>query len=515
MQLFPHTMAVLVFGGGCTALLLAQAASPPGAPVAPATRPSPTTWCNPLPLPNYPVGKRVRDAAIGAPAGSDALFLQPTIDQYRELADVSMLWHENKWYMYPSVDMAWVSADGGATWQHHPLNVRDIGYAPTIVKHRGKFLLMGSDSAVHTADAPLGPFTPLGPIPTPRNLPGQTDPMLFSDDDGRLFFYWGCTPSDGIYGVELDPENPTRLRGEAKRLITFEPQAYPWQRVGDWNEDPNTGWMEGGWMLKRHGTYYLTFCAGGTENRTYAVGAVTSKSPLGPFTPQKNNPILRSVDGLVTGAAHGSFVEGPHNSLWAFYTVRAGVIHGFERRLGMDPAYIGEDGELHVRNASSAPMRLPTASKPAEPTGWIPLGANRRTITSSTAPNLQGRFAVDDDLRTWWQPAAEDKAPMLTNVLSGGGRATVHAVRIAWRDVGMNTRGGVVPGAFRYRVEAQSGNTWTTIVDRSASTEDLLIDYRETAPTPATAVRLVIVGAPQGITPAVAEFTVFGGIAGP
>ncbi len=48
-----------------------------------------------------------------------------------------------------------VSGDGGATWRHHPLNVRDLGYAPTVVKHKGKFLLMASESSVYTADSPL------------------------------------------------------------------------------------------------------------------------------------------------------------------------------------------------------------------------------------------------------------------------------------------------------------------------------------------------------------------------
>ena len=62
-------------------------------------------------------------------------------EQFRELADPSVLWFDGKWYLYPSVDMAWVSADNGGTWQHHPLNVRDIGYAPTVVRHRGRFLL--------------------------------------------------------------------------------------------------------------------------------------------------------------------------------------------------------------------------------------------------------------------------------------------------------------------------------------------------------------------------------------
>ncbi|HSQ57639.1 MAG TPA: family 43 glycosylhydrolase, partial [Gemmata sp.] len=304
--------------------------------------PAPTTYCNPISLPNYPLGRKARDVTVGAPVPKDDwLWLVDRQQQFRELADVSVLWHEGAWYMYPSVDMAWVSKDGGATWQHHPLNVRDLGYAPTIVKHKGKFLLMASESPVFAADSPLGPFKELGPIKLPAGVPGQTDPMLFSDE-GRLFYYWGCTPAEGIFGVELDADDPTRVIGKPVKVIAFEPEKQPWQRLGDWNEQPARGWVEGAWMLKRKGKYYLTYAAAGTENRTYAMGCAVGKSPLGPFVPQKNNPILRSTTGLVTGTGHGCVVEGPHNSLWAFYTVRAGVVHGFERRLGMDPAYIGE-----------------------------------------------------------------------------------------------------------------------------------------------------------------------------
>ncbi|HYV36603.1 MAG TPA: family 43 glycosylhydrolase [Gemmataceae bacterium] len=482
-----------------------------GASTGKAAASTPTTYCNPISLPNYPVGRFVRDATVGDPVpAKDFLWLVDKQQQFRELADVSVLWHEGVWYMYPSVDMAWVSKDSGASWQHHPLNIRDLGYAPTIVKHKGKFLLMASESLVYAADDPLGPFKEIGPIKLPEGLPTQIDPMLFSDDDGRLFYYWGCTPTEGIFGVELDADNPTRVIGKCEKMIAFEPGRFPWQRLGDWNEQPARGWIEGAWMFKRNGKYYLTYAAGGTENRTYAMGCAVSKSPLGPFVPQKNNPILRTTTGLITGTAHGCIVEGPHKSLWAFYTLKASVVHGFERRLGMDPAYIGEDGELHVTGVSSLPQRLPTASKGAEPTGWLPLNAGPKTVGSSDAPNLSGRLAVDDDMRTWWQPAAEDKAPTLTSNLTEPG-AVVRAVRVIWRDVGLNTKKGANPGAFRYKVEVQTAaDKWTTVIDRSQSKEDLLIDYRECTPTPGTAARLVIVGAPPGITPGVAEFTVFG-----
>jgi xylan 1,4-beta-xylosidase len=476
----------------------------------------PTTYCNPISLPDYPLGKRAREVTVGAPVPKDdSLWLVDKQQQFRELADVSVLWHDGAWYMYPSVDMAWVSKDGGATWQHQPLNIRDVGYAPTIVKHKGKFLLMASESSVYTADAPLGPFQEIGAIKLPRGLPPQIDPMLFSDEDGRLFYYWGCTPTEGIFGVELDADNPTRVISKPVKVIAFEPQRFPWQRLGDWNEQPARGWVEGAWMFKRKGRYYLTYSAAGTENRTYAMGCAVSRSPLGPFEPQKNNPILRTTRGLITGTAHGCVVEGPHSSLWAFYTVRAAVVHGFERRLGMDPAYIGEDGELYVNGASSLPQRLATVSKGAEPTGWLPLNAGPRTVGSSDGPNLSGRLAVDDDLRTWWQPAADDKTPTLTSQLTSP-NAVVRAVRVIWRDVGLNTKEGVKPGAYRYKVEVETAaNTWTTVIDRSQSTEDLLIDYRECPSTRGTAARLVIVGAPPGVTPGVAEFTVFGEVRKP
>ena len=58
-------------------------------------------------------------------------------------------------------------------------------------------------------------------------------------------------------------------------------------------------------------------------------------------------------------------------------------------------------------------------------------------------------------------------------------------------------------------MQAASGS-WAIVLDRGNSTEDFLIDYRECPRTQGKAARLVILGAPKGITPGVAEFTVFG-----
>jgi len=469
---------------------------------------SPQRYCNPLPLPDYPVGRLVRDLAPGAPNEIAGLWLSETTQQYRELADPSGLWFEGKWYLYPSVDMAWVSADLGRTWEHHPLNVRDIGYAPTVVRHRGRFLLMASDSDIYAGPSPLGPFESLGKLqmPATQGLPTQIDPMLFSDDDGRLFYYWGCTPNSGLWGVELDPANPTHLLGEPREMIPFRPDIFSFEHVGSSNQNPGTGWMEGSWMIKHGGRYYLTYSAGGTQYRTYTMGCYVGTSPLGPFTPQKRNPIFCSTAGLITGTAHGSFMHGPDNSLWVFYTVYACAVHGFERRVGFDRAAIDADGNLFVPGATSTPQPLPGA---ADTVPWLALNESEPNFGSSSAPNSAGRFAADNSLTTWWLPAENDPQPTLTAHFSAP--AVVHAARVVWHDVGLDTTQGRNPGPFRYRIDAETEpGVWTTIVDRSASTEDFLIDYRECSPTTATRARLVVLGHPPGIQPAVAEFTVFG-----
>lgn len=223
-------------------------------------------------------------------------------------------------------------------------------------------------------------------------------------------------------------------------------------------------------------------------------------------------PVLRTTDGLVTGTSHGSIVAGPEDRLWAFYNVRAGVVHSFERRIGMDRAEIDANGELVVHGATSLPQWLPGKTPPdatSADTGWLPINGGVHTLGSTSGPNLPGRFAVDNEMRTWWQPAEADAQPTLTSTFRAP--ASIHAVRLIWRDIGLDTRDGVFPGPFRYRVEIDTAkDQWTTILDRGESTEDFLVDYRECKPVTGTRARLIILGWPKGITPGVAEFTVFG-----
>ena len=112
-----------------TRMTAASAACVLGILAAPGAEPS--TYCNPMSLPGIPISRNTRDTGANF-AGKP---------QHRELADPSLLVEGNTIYCYPSNDMAWKSTDGGATWKKIDIGVRDIGYAPTIAKHKGRYLL--------------------------------------------------------------------------------------------------------------------------------------------------------------------------------------------------------------------------------------------------------------------------------------------------------------------------------------------------------------------------------------
>ncbi|MBE7030265.1 MAG: hypothetical protein E7409_02425 [Ruminococcaceae bacterium] len=457
------------------------------------------TYCNPMKVENYPMGYEAPD--------------------HRSLADPSVIYYEGKWYMYPSYGMAYVSEDF-ITWKHHPIQPVDIGYAPTVVVHKGKiYLCANGDSAMlYVADNPLGPFEQVGHMcyPNGEKVDGP-DKMLFSDDDGRLYLYFTQNFTDkesgiAIYGVELDGDNPTKALTDPIHLIGFHPE-HTWECFGARSQHKGLGWIEGAWMVKINGRYYLTYSGSGTAFGTYATGAYYSdEGPLSGFVYQKRNPICSRNYGLTRGGGHGSIVEGPNGTYWSFYTIPISYSFKFERRIGMDPIEVDQNGEIMMVTNTDTPQWAPGAV--ADPyhngaTDLVPLTINMPVYASGSAPGRDPLYAVDENLQSWWQPAAEDDEKSLTVDLRGSYLAS--AMRIIWRDVNINIAEGRCPGAFQYKVEVSTDEkNWVTVVDKTANTTDYAVDYETFETVPANFVRLTVTGTPEGIEAGVIDFTVFG-----
>ncbi len=458
------------------------------------------TYCNPIPLPDYPLGRNCFN--FGWKHRAD----------FRETADPTVIYENGKWYLYPSCGMVYWTEDF-ATWNHVHMEPYDCGYAPTVVKHKGRFYLTACSAPLYVADDPLGPFEMVGSFVLPNGEEYLCDdPMLFSDDDERLYLYSGC--GGGIKGVELDSNEPTKLLSEPQTMFDMDTENHVWERMGDWNQDGSYSWVEGAWMHKRNGTYYLTYSGPGTEWITYAMGAYKSKSPMGPWEYMKTSPFLINRHGLVRAPGHGSIVEGPNNTLWVFYTCLVGFGGNFERRCGFDALGFDENGDIIPTKSSEIPQWVPGYKEDphlGNDAGLIPLTQNIGPAwESSMAPGRDGIYACDDSMLTWWQPAKDDPAPTLTIAMSEQG-LNIYSMRIMWRDVGMDFKKGIMPGPFQYKIEALSmDDEWVCVLDKTDNKVDMLIDYLPVKQMRAKSVRLCITGHPENIEPGVINFTVFG-----
>lgn len=440
-------------------------------------------------------------------------FSEPAANDVRATADPSVLYHEGKWYLYCTSGMVYHSEDF-VHWIPHP----DTSWmpisapmAPTVACFRGRFYASANSVPLHVSDSPVGPWKLVGDWTLPSGeemLCG--DVMLFADDDDRLYLYWGL--GSAIFGSELDPERPNHLLTEPKILIDFNSRN-AWERGGEHNENWRDGCLEGSWMYKRNGVYYLTYSAAGTSFSTYSMGAYIGTSPLGEFHLQRRNPISVSTSGLVRGGGHGSIVDGPNGTIWCFYTIPVGIDHIYERRIGMDPCGIDENGELYALTGSETPQFAPGVLAHPELGNSAGLDVCNYFLPHGASSHQYGRdslYAIDGVLHTWWEPLPEDQKPVLeTSTMS---YTYVSGVRIIWKDVGLDFQAGILPGPYRYRVEAQppESGEWTVLVDASDNTVDLTVDYRTFPPFLASKIRLVILGAPTGLIPGVIDFSVFG-----
>ncbi len=468
------------------------------------------TYCNPLPLPDYPRGGRSYKKEK-----SGGWFHKKRRD-FRETADPSVLYYNEKWYLYPTCGLLYISEDF-IHWKYCSVIIegfkRNRLSAPTILHYNDSFFITGNRMDLFQSRDPAGPFKLMGPMKDPKGDPIERwyDPMLFADDDGAVYAYWGLG-GPGIFGAQLDPQDLSQMIAEPKKLFAYNPE-HKWERYGDLNENIFWSSVEGAWMFKHNNTYYLTYAAPGTELKTYAMGCYVSDKALGPFTYQKKNPILRDTHGLVHGPGHGCIVKGPKNTICACYTCLARTLNDFERRTGMDPAGIDKDGNLYVKGATETPQWAPGLSEHPEESndaGLLPVSVNKIVHASSEKEGREPACAVDNNMRTWWESDPSDSKPWIE--IHFEVKYTISGIRIMWAELGLDYDAGAGPGPVKYKILAWDDDkkTWNIVLNKEDNQIDLPIDYQTFKEVQTNKVRLEIIGTPEGIHTGIVNFTVFG-----
>jgi hypothetical protein len=485
-------------------------------------------YCNPLPLPTSSSDGSAQGVSLG---------------------DVTVVREGDSYYLFGTGGGAWVSRDF-VNWKYQAVDVRNgrLPVAPHVVKYNGAFYMSGNDAPLYKAPGILGPYEVLGPWIDEKGQPwrvafngttaaGAFDVDIFVDDDNKPYLYFPGRSTAGIYVAPLDPKDLTHLAAAPRHLFGFV-SSHVWERWGENNEYTGIAWIEGPWAFKRNGEYYIEYSASGTQWLSYASGTYTAKSPLGPFTYNPRNPLLRKTTGIVTGPGHGSVVKGPDGNFWVFYTIVMANPPG-GRRIGMDRVDFDANGNPFTRGATETPQWAPgVVPGPGNgDSGSIAVSINKLRAMhqsggfSSERPGHEAAYATDNSNGTVWQPAENDAQPTLMIDLVAptefetGQFFTIDSSRIEFAPPSAGgargARGATPPAApavtgskaFRFKIEASpDGKDYTTVLDKTNNQETLYTEFDEIPPTKCRFVRLTItdwprVGtAPLGIT----EFTLFG-----
>lgn len=455
-------------------------------PAADLVNPKPSTFCNPLNL-EYKI--------------------QPDHETawYREAADPVAVFFHGNYYLFASKSGGyWMSPDFRKWSLVTPPNLPLDQWAPAVFEYKNALYFMATaDGKIYRSEHPekADSWSVQGTVR------GDQDPALFADDDGRVYLYYGCHEGGPISGVELDPTNHFAEIGTPEELIRKEPEKHGWERLGLRNEKSRC-WIEGAWMTKYKGRYYLQYAAPGTSEKGYADGCYIADHPLGPFNYCQESPISHKPTGFVPSAGHSATFSDSTGNFWRIVTALIGFQEGverhavgFERRVAVYPQGFDKGGRMFTATAlGDYPQYLPGTRPHPESgnsPGWMLLSHGKTVTSSSSLPNHPEGNAVDEDIRTWWAAAGKNPGEWL--MIDLGAPGTLRAVQVNFAEEGITGQNRTPGFSQRYQLESSlDGKKWTLLADKKTNAEDLPHDYLElTHPVEARYVKITDFGTPS------------------
>lgn len=266
-------------------------------------------------------------------------------------ADPEIHFFEGRYYLYPTTSRpfheqtffeCWSSADL-TNWRNEDiiLDFKDVGWstnyaawAPSCAARNGRYYLYfsagdGAGIGVAVADAPTGPFRDAIGHPLVGYYPHGAQPIdahCFVDDDGRGYLYFG-----GHRHCVVAPLTPTMCAIHRDfREIT-----------------PGPNYVEGPFMVKRRGLYYLMWSEGNWTDASYRAAYGIAESPYGPFTDV--GTLLMNNPAVAEGAGHHSVLRLPGtDDEWVicYHRRPLGATDPNHRVVCLDRLYFRADGTI-------------------------------------------------------------------------------------------------------------------------------------------------------------------------
>ena len=462
---------------------------------------------------------------------------------YRTGADPAIVNHKGRFFLFQTLADGYWMSDNLVDWRFVTPSrwPADGIVAPAVASDGDKLIVMPSiafnrPNSIFVTTAPETgkldlyvrrlPSLPGGVDKPPEEMkpgevaPGPWDPGLFKDDDGQWYLYWGSSNVFPVYGQKIAfRDGRLFYESPADSLFVLQPDKHGWERFGQdhsgllANGQPTKPYVEGAWMTKVAGKYYLQYGAPGTEFNVYANGSYVADKPLGPFTYAPWNPVAYKPGGFVVGAGHGSTFADNHGNWWNSGTPWVGYNWTFERRIAMFPTRFYADGQMaSTTRFGDYPQYVPDRKVDDLDslfTGWMLLSYKRPVTASSSLAGFTPATLTDENFRTLWVAAQNKPGETLTVDL--GAAKTLRAAQVNFGDY-KSGRFEDAPDIYtEFRLEASAdGSSWSQIARTEEPRRDRPNAYFELkAPVRARFVRYVHghVGAAHL---AIAELRVFG-----
>ena len=242
------------------------------------------------------------------------------------------------WHVFSTTDMT--------TWKDHgaPLSPGTFSwatgdaYAAQCIERNGKFYwfvstfhkkgdVSGGGAAIGVAvsDSPTGPFKDaIGKALITNEMTtdmeyawDDIDPTVFVDDDGQAYMFWG---NGSCKWVKLK-NNMTEVDGP---ITTFKPKNY----------------IEGPWVYKRKGLYYLVYASAGTKPEM--IEYCTAKNITGPWTYQ--GIIQENVVNSFT--THPGIIDYKGKSYFFYHNGSLPTGGSYRRSICVDYMHYNKDGTI-------------------------------------------------------------------------------------------------------------------------------------------------------------------------
>ncbi|MCR5535500.1 MAG: glycoside hydrolase family 43 protein [Bacteroidaceae bacterium] len=280
------------------------------------------------------------------------------------------------WRIYSSSDMV--------NWTDHGTQLSlssfswadDRAWAAQAIERNGKFywyicahsrLAGGMAIGVAVSDSPTGPFhDAIGKPLFDNGSWDNIDPTVFIDDDGQAWIYWG---NPRVYYAKLN-KDMISFDGEVKTLdMTEETFGGPVLSQREKGKQYRDSYVEGPWIMKREGLYYLLYAAGGVpEHISYS----TAPSPDGPWTYRGSIMPLEDTRSFTN---HCGIAEHKGHNYFFYHTGKLPSGGGYGRSVAIEEFLFNPDGSfplIHHTNNGVHPIGTlnPYLRTEAETIAW-------------------------------------------------------------------------------------------------------------------------------------------------